>query len=80
VGVEKVDIRKNGVILGDRKCLDDPRKSFVGHPDATLFCDLFSQMSFSTATGLIAQNAIRTSSVMKIPPSSIGVSLDFEAC
>jgi hypothetical protein len=35
VGVEKVDIHKNGVILGDRKCLGDPRKSFVGHPDAT---------------------------------------------
>jgi hypothetical protein len=37
VGVEKVDIHKNGVILGDRKCLCDPRKSFVGHPDATQF-------------------------------------------
>jgi hypothetical protein len=37
VGVEKVDIHKNGVILGDRKCLGDQRKSFVGHPDATLF-------------------------------------------
>jgi hypothetical protein len=35
VHVEKVDIHKNGVILGDRKCLDNPRKSFVGHPDAT---------------------------------------------
>ena len=32
-----VDIHKNGVILGDRKCLGDPRKSFVGHPDATQF-------------------------------------------
>jgi hypothetical protein len=37
VGVEKVDIHKNGVILRDRKCLGDPRKSFIGHPDATLF-------------------------------------------
>ena len=37
VGVEKVDIHKNGVILGDRKCLGDPRKSFVGHSDATQF-------------------------------------------
>jgi hypothetical protein len=37
VGVEKVDIHKNGVILGDRKCLGAQRKSFVGHPDATLF-------------------------------------------
>jgi hypothetical protein len=25
------------VILGDRKCLGDPRKSFVGHSDATQF-------------------------------------------
>jgi hypothetical protein len=30
VGVEKVDIYKNGVILGDRKCLGDSRKSFCG--------------------------------------------------
>jgi hypothetical protein len=37
VGVEKVDIHKNGAILGDRKCLGDPRKSFVGHSDATQF-------------------------------------------
>jgi len=35
VGVEKVDIDKNGAILGDRKCPGDPRKSFLGHPDAT---------------------------------------------
>jgi hypothetical protein len=30
VGVEKVDIHKNGVILWDRECLGDPRESFVG--------------------------------------------------
>jgi hypothetical protein len=50
VGVEKLDIRKNGMILGDRKCLGGPRKSFVGHPDVTHFFDLFPQTSFSTAT------------------------------
>jgi hypothetical protein len=43
---------KNGVILRDGKCLGDQRKSFVGHPDATLFCDLFPQVSFSTATSV----------------------------
>jgi hypothetical protein len=37
VDVEKLDIHKNDVIWGDRKCLRDPRKSFVGHPDATQF-------------------------------------------
>jgi hypothetical protein len=50
VGVEKLDICKKGVILGDRKCLGGPRKSFVGHPDVTQFLDLFPQTSFSTAT------------------------------
>jgi hypothetical protein len=34
-GIEKADIHKNGVILGDKKCLGGPRKSFVRHPDAT---------------------------------------------
>jgi hypothetical protein len=27
----------NSQNLGDRKCLGDPRKSIVGHPDAILF-------------------------------------------
>jgi hypothetical protein len=50
VGVEELDIRKNGMILGDRKYLGGPRKLFVEHPDVTQFLDLFPQTSFSTAT------------------------------
>jgi hypothetical protein len=30
VGVEKVDTTKTSVILGNRRCLGDPRESFVG--------------------------------------------------
>jgi hypothetical protein len=37
VGVEKVQFPQNSEILGDGKCLEKPRKSFVGHPDAILF-------------------------------------------
>jgi hypothetical protein len=37
VGVEKVQFPQNNENLGDRKCLGKPRKSFVGHPNATLF-------------------------------------------
>jgi len=34
VAVEKLEISEIRTNLGDRKCLGDPRKSFVGHPDA----------------------------------------------
>jgi hypothetical protein len=34
VGVEKLKISENQYKFGDRKCLGDPDKSFVGHPDA----------------------------------------------
>ncbi len=37
MGVEKLDISEIGANLGDRKCLAEQRKSFVGHPDAILF-------------------------------------------
>jgi hypothetical protein len=37
VAVEKLDIHKNGMILGDGKWSVTPYKSFMGHPDATLF-------------------------------------------
>jgi hypothetical protein len=32
VVVEKLDISEIKGILGDRKCLAEPRKSFMGHP------------------------------------------------
>jgi hypothetical protein len=37
VAVEKLRFPQKRGILGDRKCLGKPRKSFVGHPDAKLF-------------------------------------------
>jgi hypothetical protein len=37
VAVEKLNIHKNSVILGDGKCSDAPYKPFIGHPDAALF-------------------------------------------
>jgi hypothetical protein len=57
VGVEKVDIRKNGVILGDSKCLGGPRKSFVGHSDAMEFGTSFRRRVFQQpqAKSLIEQ-------------------------
>jgi hypothetical protein len=32
--------------LGDRKCLGDPRKSIVGHPDAILFLSILREGVF----------------------------------
>jgi len=37
VAVEKLDLRKNGMILGDGKWSIIPYESLIGHPDATLF-------------------------------------------
>jgi hypothetical protein len=37
VAVEKVQFPQNSENLGDRKCLEKPRKSFVEHPSAILF-------------------------------------------
>jgi hypothetical protein len=37
VAVEKLGISEIRANLGDGKCLGDPRRSFVGHPDAILF-------------------------------------------
>jgi hypothetical protein len=34
VAVEKLEISENQHKFGDRKCLGEPCKSFVGHPDA----------------------------------------------
>jgi hypothetical protein len=38
VAVEKLGISEIRANLGDRKCPGDPRRSFVGHPNAILFC------------------------------------------
>jgi hypothetical protein len=37
VGVEKVAFLSKRQKSGEGKCLGDPRKSFIGHPDAILF-------------------------------------------
>jgi hypothetical protein len=34
VAVEKLEISENQHKFGDRKCLGEPCKSFIGHPDA----------------------------------------------
>jgi hypothetical protein len=41
VAVEKLDIHKNGMILGDSKWSVAPYKSLIAHPDATLFWPSF---------------------------------------
>jgi hypothetical protein len=46
VAVEKLDIYKNSMILGDGKWSDAPYKSFIGHPDATLFWPSFRSRVF----------------------------------
>jgi hypothetical protein len=43
VGVEKPDIAGNQNNSGDRKCPDDPRKSFIGHPDAMHFLRIYDK-------------------------------------
>ena len=50
VAVEKLGISEIRASLGDGKCLGDPRRSFVGHPDAILFLRFLRGVSFSTAT------------------------------
>ena len=37
VAVEKVAFLENPLKFGYRKCLGDPRESFIAHPDAILF-------------------------------------------
>jgi hypothetical protein len=46
VAVEKLDIHKNSMIFGDGKWSDAPHKSFMGHPDTTLFWTLSPHLTF----------------------------------
>jgi hypothetical protein len=48
VGVEKVVFFKNRLKLGDRKCLPDPRRSFIAHPDAFYFCEFREKEFFNS--------------------------------
>jgi hypothetical protein len=43
VAVEKLEISETRHKFGDRKCLGDPCKSFVGHPDAIQFLWIFGK-------------------------------------
>jgi hypothetical protein len=56
VAVEKLGFPKISANSGDRKCLGDPRKSFVEHPDALYFWQIsrkrvFQQPRLITTTG-----------------------------
>jgi hypothetical protein len=46
VGVEKLKISENQYNFEDRKCLGDPNKSFVGHPDAIYFLRILAKRIF----------------------------------
>jgi hypothetical protein len=46
VGIEKLDIAENQDKSEDRKCPDDPRKSFIGHPDAMQFLRIYDNLVF----------------------------------
>jgi hypothetical protein len=46
VAVEKLGLQKISANSGDRKCLGDPRKSFVGHPDALRFRQIYQKRVF----------------------------------
>ena len=48
VAVEKVAFFKNRLKLGDRKCLPDPRRSFIAHPDAFYFCEFHEKEFFNS--------------------------------
>jgi hypothetical protein len=43
VGVEKLEISENQHKFGDRKCLGNLNKSFVGHPNAIYFLRIFAK-------------------------------------
>jgi hypothetical protein len=43
VGVEKLEISENQYKFGDRKCLGNLNRSFVGHPDAIYFLRIFAK-------------------------------------
>jgi hypothetical protein len=68
VAVEKLHFLQNSRNLGDRKCLERPRKSFVGHPSAILFWRISQEGVFQQprpigALAEFARNACRERSV-----------------
>jgi hypothetical protein len=46
VAVEKLAIQENQAKFGDRKCLSEPDKSFVGHPEAIRFLRILARRVF----------------------------------
>jgi len=61
VGVEKLTFHPKQPNWGDRKCLGDPTKSIVGHPDALLFLRISRE-------GVFQQPRLQT--VITKPPAS----------
>src|SRR5450759_5244757 len=55
----------NRLKLGDRKCLPDPRRSFIAHPDAFYFCEFCEKEFFNShawfrkLTGPVSQLGFR---------------------
>jgi hypothetical protein len=58
VGVEKVGFAENRMKMGDRKCIREPRKSFIGHPDVTQISAGHAEASLSTPTGDSTHNPV----------------------
>jgi hypothetical protein len=52
VGVEKLGISEIRTNFGDRKCLTEQRKSFVGHPDAIQFLQISGKRVFQQPQAL----------------------------
>jgi hypothetical protein len=67
VAVEKLRFPQNSGILGDRKCLGKPRKSFVGHPDAKLFLRISQEGVFQQPQAI----SLKTPSLVKSDLSAV---------
>jgi hypothetical protein len=80
VAVEKLHFLQNSRNLGDRKCLERPRKSFVGHPGAILFLRISQEGVFQqpqaislidlsmSETAILGQPSARRSAPLQIRP------------
>jgi hypothetical protein len=59
VAVEKLGFPKISANSGDRKCLGDPRKSFVGHPDASRFWQISRKRVFQQPQAFTLPTPVR---------------------
>jgi hypothetical protein len=58
VAVEKLDLRKNGMILDDKWSIT-PYESLIGHPDATFFGQLFASEFFNSHRPMHSSTPVR---------------------